>query len=211
MPIKKLEVSDIISSKDVKVNEDAVLQYVRVYQSNQRQGTSKVKTKSEVSGGGIKPHQQKKLGRARAGSIRSPLWRGGGIVHGPTPKDWSRNISKSLRRSAFKSALVNLIKNGVVLSDDFSKTFSKISTKTAASYLEENNINGRVLVITKEFNAVVYKSFRNMKYVEVRPVSSLSTYDLLLSNFVLIEKGSESSISNLMGDKAVESSSKEAK
>ena len=117
MSVKKIAKVKFID-KDFRVNDDLLAQYVRVYRSNQRQGTVKTKTKSEVRGGGAKPFRQKGLGRARAGSIRSPLWQGGGVAHGPQPRDWRRSFSKKMKRNAFIGAIAVKINEKRLFEDD---------------------------------------------------------------------------------------------
>lgn len=188
MPVKKLEKLSFLKSKGT-VNSDILAQYVRVYRSNQRQGTVKVKTRSEVRGGGAKPFRQKGTGRARAGSSSSPLWRGGGVVHGPTPRDWTKNLSKKMKDNALKNVILLKLKDGAIIEDDLSAVFKKIRTKNAAKYMSDNKIEGRFLIITKELNDIVYKSFRNIRYVVVKPVSEVSIYDLLLAKTILFDSG----------------------
>ncbi len=188
MPIKKVSTLKFIDKKS-EINSDIIAQYIRVYRSNQRQGTVKTKTKAEVRGGGAKPHKQKGLGRARAGSIRSPLWLGGGVAHGPKPRDWSRNISKKMKINVFKSALLLKIDSGSIFEGSLKESFKKINTKNAVKYINDNKLEGRLLIITKELNDIVYKSFRNIKYVEVKPVFEVSTYDFLLADTILFDDG----------------------
>lgn len=188
MPAKKLTKLKFIGKED-KLNEDILLQYTKIYQSNQRQGTVKTKTRAETRGGGAKPYKQKGTGRARAGSIRSPIWMGGGVIHGPKQRDWTRNISKKMRKSAFKNALMMNLEKGSVMEDDVSSLFKKISTKEANKYMKENKIEGRLLLIIKDSNDIVYKSFRNIKYVEVKSARDVSVYDLLLAKTILFDSG----------------------
>ncbi len=164
------------------------MQYLRVHSFNSRQGTSKVKTRSEVRGGGKKPWKQKGTGRARAGSSRSPLWVGGGVVHGPQPKNWAKKITQKMRSKAFKNSI------SVKLSDDSFLGLicpgkdKKISTKSASEFLKSIKIeNGNILIIHSG-NDYLYKSFRNLKSVKLVDVGELSTYDILSAAKAIVEK-----------------------
>lgn len=176
-----------------EVNNDILLQYVRIYLSNQRQGTSKVKTKGEVSGSGQKPWKQKGTGRARAGSRRSPLWVGGGITHGPTPKDWSLKMNAKMKKKAFSEAMFKAYQEGAIKVADISNDFKKISTKTAGMFLKSLNLDSKVLVV-HDNNANVYKSFRNIIRVNVKSLNDLNTFDILNAKNLIIEKKAVKSI-----------------
>ncbi len=172
--------------KDWEINTDLIAQYVRIYQLNQRQGTAKVKTKSEVRGGGRKPWRQKGTGRARAGSIRSPLWRGGGVIHGPVPKNWNKSLNKKMKKRVFNDSLLIKAKENQLLVVDYLKDSKEISTKDANKFLKNAKLNGKVLIVHDKSD-LVNKSFRNIKGVFVRNVDELSAYDLLLADVVVFE------------------------
>lgn len=179
--------------KDKKeLNFDLLNQYLRVYLSNQRQGTSKTKTKAEVRGGGKKPWKQKGTGRARAGSIRSPLWVGGGVTHGPTPKNWSLKLNKKMVKKAFYEALFLAMKEDKVAVVDFNDSFKKISTKKAAEFVKGLNKASKLLLVNN--NEVLFKSFRNLFETEAKSASNVNVYDILNANTVLIEKKAFSDI-----------------
>lgn len=166
------------------IDPEMIATYTRVYLSNQRQGTSKVKDRSEVSGGGKKPWRQKGTGRARAGSIRSPLWKGGGVIHGPTPKSWNLALNRKFVRKLFQNLISFKLAGGDLAV--FSNSEKKPSTKKAQSILDDNL---KILVIHNDDN-VVYKSFRNIPNVQVEEVNSVCAYDLLANDKVLVEEKS---------------------
>ncbi|HEU4827956.1 MAG TPA: 50S ribosomal protein L4 [Gemmatimonadales bacterium] len=173
---------------DGTVNEDVLHQAVKVYLNNQRQGTAKTKGRSEVSGGNQKPWKQKGTGRARQGSTRAPHWRGGGIVFGPQPRDYTTAIPKKVRQLARRSALnarareENLL---VVerLSFDAPKTrrLTELLGKVGAE-------DAKVLVLTNGHNPNVYLSGRNLPTVQVMNYADASAYDILWSEKVVVEE-----------------------
>jgi large subunit ribosomal protein L4 len=187
---KGLKIEDIeIKSLDLneEFSSDLLLQYLRIYQTNQRQGTSKVKTKSEVRGGGKKPYKQKGTGRARAGSSRSPLWRGGGVVHGPIPKDWSLSFTKKLIKKALKRALILKAKENKLVVISYTNETNKYSTKDAVEAIKNMKIDGKVLLIQHNDDHL-FKSFRNIEMVEVAQVTNFNAYDVYKNEFVIVEK-----------------------
>lgn len=158
------------------------------YRANQRQGTHATKTRGEVRGGGKKPWKQKGTGRARAGSNRSPLWRGGGIVFGPQPRDYSYSMNKKQRRLALKTALSSKVsEDKMIVVDSFD--IDEPKTKKMTALLDGLGISGkRVVVVTKENDMNVYLSSRNIPYVSVRRASDLNTYTLMVHEIVLVSK-----------------------
>lgn len=158
---------------------------LNMYEANKRQGTASTKTRSEVQGSGRKPWAQKHLGRARAGSIRSPLWRGGGVVFGPKPRDYSRVIPKKMRKVALNSAITSKLNNNEVkIIDKF--IFEKPSTRKIVELLKKLDINSSCLIVINEYNDLVLKSARNVKSLTVRVVSDLNALDVLNRNVMLI-------------------------
>ena len=166
---------------------DGALRYLRVFLSNQRQGTSAVKTRAMVSGGGKKPWKQKGTGRARAGSTRSPLWVGGGRAHGPMPKSWRLSIPRSLKASTFNFALNTLIENGSVSFVDFS-SLDKVSTKNAFQFVKDASFENEKLVLVHNNNDIVIKSFRNLKNIEIVDVKTVNSFNLVSASKVIIDK-----------------------
>uniref|UniRef100_A0A7C3WHW6 Large ribosomal subunit protein uL4 n=1 Tax=Desulfobacca acetoxidans TaxID=60893 RepID=A0A7C3WHW6_9BACT len=142
-----------------------------------RAGTASTKTRGEVSGGGRKPWRQKGTGRARAGSIRSPLWRGGGIVFGPKPRSYAYTLPKKVRRLALKMALSSKLRNGkLVVLEDYPQGVPK--TKEFVQVLKNFDIH-KALFVTPEKHQVLELSARNVPYVQVQPVAGLNVYDIL--------------------------------
>jgi len=177
-------------SKDlfgVEPNEPLLLQYIHIFKTNQRQGTSKVKTRSEVSGGGKKPWQQKGTGRARHGSIRSPIWRHGGVAHGPLPKKWHLDFPKKMRILALKSALSNKLKEGFLAVME-APNLKTPSSKEMAKILAKLDLHGKVLLVQKENNLAVRKSVSNLENVKCSMAENLNAYEVLLADRIILIK-----------------------
>lgn len=156
--------------------------------ANQRQGTHATKTRGLVSGGGKKPWKQKHTGRARSGSIRSPLWRGGGIIFGPQPRDYSYSIPKKTRQLALRATLSGKLADGeITVIDELS--LGKPRTKEVASILKKLELDGRsLLIVIPEYDETVLLSARNIPGVKVRRVKDLNPYDLASSRRVLMTR-----------------------
>jgi large subunit ribosomal protein L4 len=154
--------------------------------ANQRQGTACTKTRSEVRGGGRKPWRQKGTGRARAGSNRSPLWRGGGVTFGPKPRDYSIKMNRKERRLALRTALVNRAADLFVV-EDFSKNLAQPKTKELVAALTRWGIEpgSKVLIITGERDENVYLSARNVENLRLISASNLNVYDLLHADQII--------------------------
>ena len=152
-----------------------------------RAGTHSTKTRGEVSGGGRKPWRQKGTGRARQGSIRSPQWVGGGVAHGPQPRDHSMRVNKKMRKGALRSALTDALQSGklAVVSEI---AFDEPKTKRATELLAALELSGKVLVVLAEptGDGAAEKSFRNLTDVKVAYAGGLGTYDLLWADRVLL-------------------------
>ncbi|MGR3310515.1 MAG: 50S ribosomal protein L4 [Candidatus Brocadiales bacterium] len=170
-----------------RIHKILLREAVIMYEANQRVGTACTKTRSEVSGGGRKPWLQKHTGRARAGSIRSPLWRGGGIVFGPKPRDYSYSIPKKAKKVALKSALLSrFVDNEVIVVDRLD--FDLPSTRKMAQLLSTLNVKGSCLIVIPERSETVWKSARNIPLVKVMIVSELNAYDVLKKDVLLMTK-----------------------
>ena len=181
----KVELNDQIFG--IEPNEDLIAQYVRVYQASQRQGTVKTKTRGEVSGGGRKPWRQKGTGRARQGSIRSPLWRGGGTVHGPQPKDWSLKMPKKMKRKALFSALSQKIKQeGVLILNKLE--LKGIKTKDLERILSKLPVKDKTLIALDKMDEKVILSARNLQEVKTIQVKDLNAHEVLEAKTVLFSK-----------------------
>jgi large subunit ribosomal protein L4 len=174
---------------DGTVNEPVLHQAVKVYLNNQRQGTHMTKSRSFVSGGNQKPWKQKGTGRARQGSIRAPHWRGGGIVFGPTPRDYRTDIPRKVRQLARKSALNARAREGAVHVIE-RLAFRSPKTAQLAGLLGSLGLAGRkALVLTAGHNSNAYLSGRNLPTVEVMAYPEASAYDILWSEAVVVEEG----------------------
>jgi large subunit ribosomal protein L4 len=174
---------------DGTVNEPVLHQAVKVYLNNQRQGTHMTKSRSFVSGGNQKPWKQKGTGRARQGSIRAPHWRGGGIVFGPTPRDYRTEIPRKVRQLARRSALNARAREGALHVVE-RLAFRTPKTTQLAGLLSSLGLAGRkALVLTAGYNPNAYLSGRNLPTVEVMSYPEASAYDILWSDAVVVEEG----------------------
>ena len=174
---------------EIVPNDHAIYQAVRSIQANQRQGTHKVKGRSEVSGGGRKPFKQKKTGRARAGTTRSPLWIGGGSIFGPKPHDYVVKLPAKVRKLARKSALSYKAKDGAIkVVQDFQ--FDEVKTKKMAEVLKALSVEKqKTLLLTKTTDETLMKSGRNIPKLQVREADKVSTFEILKNQVLLIQKG----------------------
>lgn len=176
----------------VEVNQYALHQVVVALLANKRQGTQSAKTRSEVSGGGIKPWRQKGTGRARQGSIRAPQWIHGGMVFAVKPRDYRTSVPKSMRRVAMKSALTSKVNDEqIVVLENLELETPK--TKEVVKMLSALNAK-KTLIVTSESNENAYKSARNIQDVEILPVNNLNVYDLLKYEKLVITKDAVSKI-----------------
>jgi large subunit ribosomal protein L4 len=174
---------------DGTVNEPVLHQAVKVYLNNQRQGTHMTKSRSFVSGGNQKPWKQKGTGRARQGSTRAPHWRGGGIVFGPSPRDYRTDIPRKVKQLARKSALNARAREGAVHVIE-RLAFRAPKTAQLAELLGSLGVADRkALVLTAGHNANAYLSGRNLPGVEVMAYPEASAYDILWSEVVVVEEG----------------------
>ncbi|MBI5446765.1 MAG: 50S ribosomal protein L4 [Deltaproteobacteria bacterium] len=160
-----------------EVNEGLLWEVVRMQLANRRQGTHDVKGRSEVRGGGKKPWRQKGTGRARSGSSRSPVWRGGGTAFGPTPRSYAYSMPKKKRRAALCSALAAKARDGELVVLD-SLELPGIKTKALASALKSLGVESALVVIPAK-DEVMEKSARNIPWVKVLRVEGLNVYDIL--------------------------------
>ncbi len=172
---------------DGVVNDDVMHQVVKVYLSNQRRGTGAAKSRGMVAGGGRKPWRQKGTGRARAGTIRSGIWKGGGVIFPPVPHSWRQRVPKRVRALARRSAL-NTRAQGNRVSLVEGLEFEAPKTKKLKEILTNIGLQGKVLLLTDGSKESVYLSGRNMERVMVRPFGQESVYDILWANVVLIEQ-----------------------
>lgn len=168
----------------IEPNMDVLHQVVTAQLAAARSGTAKTKTRSEVRGGGRKPWRQKGLGRARHGSIRSPIWVGGGIAHGPQPRDYAQRTPKKMKRIALCSALsARASEEAIRVVDDID--WSAPKTKQAVSLLEAIDATGKTLVVLTQLDGSAAKSFRNLAHVRLVEPGHLTAYDVLWSDRVV--------------------------
>ena len=177
-----VQISDTTFGKDF--NETLVHQAVVTYLAGSRQGSHKQKTRSEVRGGGKKPYAQKGTGRARAGTIRSPIWRGGGVAFAATPRDYSKKINKKMYRAAISSIFSELHRQDRLIAIEQPKLDSPI-TKEMCAFLKAFNLE-KVLIILDEMDTNLYLSSRNIPHVEVVTVKEINPVILLRSEKVAV-------------------------
>ena len=170
----------------VEINEHLVHMAVVQQLANNRQGTQKAKTRSEVSGGGRKPWRQKGTGHARQGSTRSPQWTGGGVVFAPTPRDYSFKLNKKEKRAALKSALTSVVnENKFIVVDEFK--LDAIKTKDFAKVLTNLNVE-KALVVLDSNDKNVVMSAKNIPTVKTALTNTINVYDILKYNTVVVTK-----------------------
>ncbi len=174
--------------------KDAVVMYM----ANQRQGTAKVKGRSEVRGTNAKPYKQKHTGRARAGDRKSPIWRGGGTVFGPHPRDFSYHMPVKARRVALRSALAGKLADGELVIADLGE-FGQPSAKAARKILQDLDATKRACIVINERNASLWKSFRNFPRVTVRIADELCAYDVVNGGVIIAERAAVDSLSARVG------------
>jgi len=183
----QIELADDVFA--IEPNEHAMHLAVVSYLANRRQGTRKTKIRSEVSGGGKKPWRQKGRGTARAGSTRSPLWVGGGTIHGPKPSIFEMKLPKKVKRLARKSAIsLRAKESNLIVVEDF--TMEQIKTKEMAQILKNLQLDARsTLMLLPDQNFNVYMSGRNIQRFTVGVADKISTYDILKHKKLVLFKG----------------------
>ena len=179
-----IELSDAVFG--VQVNEHLVHMAVVHQLANNRQGTQKAKTRSEVSGGGRKPWRQKGTGHARQGSTRAPQWTGGGVVFAPVPRDYSFKLNKKEKRAALKSALTSRVQNNKLIVVDELK-FDEIKTKKFQAVLDNLKVS-KALVVLADNDEKVVMSARNIPAVKTALTSTINVYDILKGDTVILTK-----------------------
>jgi large subunit ribosomal protein L4 len=189
---KKVATRDLSADVfEAKVSASMMHQVVVAAQASLRRGTHATKTRGEVSGGGKKPWRQKGTGRARQGSSRSPQWTGGGVVHGPQPRDHDMRVNKKMRRGALRSALTDAVQSDklVVVND---LEFDEPKTKRAAEVLEALKVGGKVLLVLPgpTESGAAEKSFRNVRGVRVVYAKSLGVYEVVAADKVVLTSAS---------------------
>jgi len=182
--VSELEVSDSVFG--VPIKEHLIYEVVRMQMASRRKGTASTKGRSDVRGGGRKPWRQKGTGRARAGTIRSPIWRGGGIVFGPKPRDYSYKIPKKARKAALKSVLSLKVKEDkLLILRDF--PMEEIKTKKFKEILDRFELKSVLFVLDKS-DPTLEKSSRNIRDIKMMRSEGVNVYDLLrYDNLVMLE------------------------
>ena len=188
--VGKMDLNDAVFG--VEVNEHLVHMAVVAQLANNRQGTQKAKTRSEVSGGGRKPWRQKGTGHARQGSTRAPQWTGGGIVFAPTPRDYTIRLNKKEKRAALKSALTSrVLENKFIVVDELK--LDEIKTKKFQNVLNNLKVD-KALVVVDENSDNVVKSAKNIQSVKTAYVNTINVYDILKYNTVVATKAAVANI-----------------
>ncbi|KAM3114237.1 50S ribosomal protein L4 [Phormidesmis sp. 146-33] len=169
--------------------------------ANQRQGTASTKTRAEVRGGGRKPWRQKGTGRARAGSNRSPLWRGGGVIFGPKPRDYTIKMNRKERRLALRTAFQSRVEDLIVV-QDFADQFSRPKTKEMTQALTRWGVepDSKVLLIVAERNETVYLSARNIEKLRMISANNLNIFDLLNADKIVATASAITMIQEVYGE-----------
>lgn len=187
-PLKKI--SDNKAYADVfkeSQNPTLMAQYIRTYQFNQREGNAQTKTRGDVSGSGRKPWKQKGTGRSRVGSIRTPVWRHGGVSHGPVARDWSLKMPKKMRSKAFLIALSNKVfKSKAYFLEEFK--INEGRTKEVLALIKGWNLFGKLLLVIYKDNQNLQKGASNLVNIKVVDYKNLNTYQLLWADAVVFEK-----------------------
>lgn len=173
----------------IEPNTAVMHQVVTAQLAAKRAGTHSTKTRAEVRGGGAKPWRQKGLGRARHGSIRSPQWVGGGVAHGPKPRDYSQRTPKKMKRLALRSALSVRAAEGQIKVVETFDAWEAPRTKNATALLTAMGLTGKVLLIAEDHERTAIKSFRNLEQVIASNLGQANTYDVLWADTVIMSQG----------------------
>ena len=183
--VKDLTLNDKVWN--IEVNDDCLKKMIKLQLAATRQGTAKTKTRAEVSGGGKKPWKQKGTGRARSGSNRSPIWRGGGIVFGVTPRDYTFKINKKERELALKSALsAKAQAKELVVLDNID--LKDLKTKDLKAILNKLDLVGKVLFVTADDAENLYMASRNLGYTYVIMANEINCYDIVNADYLVCDE-----------------------
>ncbi|ANU15828.1 50S ribosomal protein L4 [Planococcus sp. CP5-4] len=191
-----IELNDLVFG--IEPNESVLFDAVVAQRASLRQGNHKVKNRSEVAGGGRKPWKQKGTGRARQGSIRSPQWRGGGVVFGPTPRSYSYKLPKKVRRLALRSALSSALANENLMVLE-GLAFDAPKTKEFTKLVTDLSVGKKALFVTADLDENVALSARNIKGMTVVPANGINVLDLLGHDKVVMTKGAVEKIEEVLG------------
>jgi large subunit ribosomal protein L4 len=170
------------------INKVLLYQSITMYRANQRRGTASTKTRADVRGGGKKPWKQKGTGRARFGSIRNPLWRGGGIAFGPHPRDFRYSLPKKMKRAAFISSLNAKLKNRKILASE-EESANEPKTKSFVKRFKGINIKKeRVLFLVEKIDKNLYLASRNIKKLTLKKINEATAFDVLSNEHIVMTK-----------------------
>jgi large subunit ribosomal protein L4 len=194
--VGEVELSDVVFG--APLNEGLIHAAVRNFMANARQGNSATKTRGDVSGAGRKLWKQKGTGRARIASLRSPLWKGGGNVHGPQPRDWSYNMPKKMRQGALRSALSERVREGSVFVVD-GWELDKPKTKDFSQSLGKLGLAGKTLIVDSLDNENLLLSARNLRQTKVVNSFGLNIYDLLYHDQLVLSRDAAAELEQLLG------------
>lgn len=193
--VKETELNDAVFG--IEPNNQAIFDMVLLQRASLRQGTHKVKNRTEVAGGGRKPWRQKGTGRARQGSTRSPQWRGGGVVFGPTPRSYKFKLNRKVRRLALKSALsTKVIDNELTVLDSIS--FDAPKTKSMVKVLENLNAPAKTLLVVDEITENVALSANNIPGLKLLDAQRINVYDILNSDCLMITEGAIKAVEEVL-------------
>ena len=181
----------------IEPNNQAIFDMVLLQRASWRQGTHKVKNRTEVKGGGKKPWRQKGTGRARQGSIRAPQWRGGGVVFGPTPRSYKFKLNRKVRRLALKSALSSKVQDNEFMAID-GISFEAPKTKAMVKVLENLNAPVKTLVVVDEIDVNVQKSANNIPGVKLLDAKHVNVYDILNSNKLIMTEAAIKAVEEVL-------------
>ena len=194
--VGEIELNDAIFG--IEPNEAILFEALVQQRASLRQGNHKVKNRSEVAGGGRKPWRQKGTGRARQGSIRSPQWRGGGVVFGPTPRSYAYKLPKKVRRLALLSALSSKVREeNIIVLDGLA--FDAPKTKEFIQVLKDLSINKKALIVTADLDETVALSARNIPGISVVTASSINVLDLVAHEKLVVTKAAVEKIEEVLG------------
>lgn len=194
--VKDLELNEAVFG--IEANKQALFDMVLLQRASLRQGTHKVKNRTEVSGGGKKPWRQKGTGRARQGSIRAPQWRGGGVVFGPTPRSYKFKLNRKVRRLALKSALSTKIIDNEFMALEAIK-FDAPKTKEMVKVLANLDAPTKTLIVVDEIDENVARSANNIPGVKLLDARRVNVYDILNSDKLIMTEAAIKSVEEVLG------------
>lgn len=194
--VDSMELSETVFGAEV--NEAAMHQALVAQMANRRQGTASTRTRAEVAGGGRKPWRQKGTGRARAGSTRSPVWRGGGTVFGPRPRDYRQGIPRHLRRTAMRSALTAKLRDGELIILD-SLALPEAKTAKLASVLKAIGADRSALIVTAQPDQLVTRSANNLPEVITIPARDLNLYEVMHHRHLVLTRQAVGVVEEVLG------------